>query len=613
VFDTPRLIEGRLVDEQVILYHVVDSETRVDITLEPRVRPNPTRDNVARIHAELLKLIDVPVPSYTMDRVMYVGFPQSGKSLVQFILMWTSCFVFEKGTVHLLMNRIDSLLQNRSRDYHDLNKKVRDICERLDIPDYENYIFDYIPFPTYAVTESEADSIHTVYVAMANVTQLTKMYEVARVNRQTIVFDEADIFIQKADKPVMNLIDKIVGEAERRYECTATPFSNFNEAGQVYDKVYKIPPKPQYRGYSSPKIRRKVFENMTVKRVTHRVLPKILARDTGDYKNITLINVDTHVNAQEELAKKIERKYPGQFSILVMNSKSSAYERPLSETMDKLVNEEDPRPIIIIAGMMASRAITFRTSKENPKQGILTNMVYMPSKNATQTTLMQAQRVFGNYEESCPDIHLYCPREIHKCITDSFENNKIITESVKPDMESRACIESAPVIDTGRKFSNTDDTSFEKMCNTEFDTKEEMVDFLNMSTYRAGTHVTTSVGTTPQRFPVASSSKVDVRRVLLAELGTLDKVHVAWSEHRYAQLSSIKQRLSHPQYMVAKYTCGDGVWADGTVSCVEWKRGYEDVRNWSDPDTIYMFMTAAGKWKFWIPGQMEMYKKIVHV
>ena len=611
VFDSPRLIEGRLVDEEVILRHVVDG---TDITLEPRVMRNPTRDNVARIHAELLKLIDVPVPSYTMDRVMYVGFPQSGKSLVQFILMWTSCFVYEKGTCHLLMNRIDSLLQNMSRDYPDLCKKIYDICERLDIPDYENYLFDYIPFPTYAARESEADSIHTVYVAMANVTQLTKMYEVARVNRQTIVFDEADVFIQKEDKPVMNLISKIVDEAERRYECTATPFSNFNEAGQVYDKVYKIPAKPQYRGYNSPKIRRKVFDNMNNKRVIREILPEICTRDTGEYPNITLINVDTHVTAQENLASKIEAKYPGQFRILVMNSKSTTYERPLSETFDKLVNEDDPRPLLVIAGMMASRAITFRTSKENPKQGILTNMVYMPSKKATQTTLMQAQRVYGNYDESCPDIHLYCPRAVHEVIRSSFLNNSVITDSVVPDRESRACITSAPVIDTKRKFSNSDDTSFEKLCNTEFDTRAKLHEFLGSGRYNVNTYVTTSVGDPrDMRFHVASSSKQDVRRALLAGLGTLVGVHVAWGEQRYAELSSIKHRLGHPQYTVAKYTCGDGVWADGMVACVKWARGYEDVRNWIDPETVYVFRTTTGKWKFWIPGQMEMYKKIVHV
>ena len=613
--DMPMRIAGRLVDGMAILYHIVDDDTLVDVTTRPRVQRRPVRNNVDRIYEELVKLIDVPLPRYGHSRVMYVGFPQSGKSLVQFVLLWQSCFVHEKGTVHLLMNRVDSLLQNMSRDYPDLCKKIKDICERLEIPDYQNYIFDYTPFPSYARMESEADSLYTVYVAMANVSQLTRVKELARNNRQTIVFDEADIFIQKEDKPVMNLIQEISSEAERQYECTATPFSNFNEAGQVYDAVIKIPPKSEYRGYDSDKIRHHIVPHEDIDQLTD-ILEDIFQKDTGGYKNITLVNVDSHIGSQERAAAKIEAAFPGQVIIHVMNSKSSSYERPLSDLMDQIANSDDMRPAVIVAGMMASRAVTFRTSKANPNQAILTSMIYAPSKHANQTTLMQAQRPYGNYDAACPVIDVYCTREVELAVKHSFLNNSAITESVKKGRESRKCIEEVPVkIVQNRKFSSSDDSTFEKLEYMEFTSVRKLLKFVcnKFNKFRFRDIVITSERLTDVPIP-EGGSRLEIKHAIKNTLRRdgRKRLHVAWSPERYNQLFSVRNRLQHPHYTTTSFTCGDGEALGDTMPCITWKAGYEDVRTWDNPDIIYIFKTTKDNMKVWIPQQMDKFRKIEH-
>jgi hypothetical protein len=609
--DAPMEICGRLVDGMAILYHLVDGG---DVITKPRPTKLPQPDNVERIYQELIKLIDVPLPAYGTKRVMYVGMPQSGKSLVQFILLWTSCFVHEKGTVHLLMNRIDSLLQNISRDYFDLCKTIKNICERLDIPDYQNYIFDYVPFPAYAAVETEADSIYTVYVAMANKKQLTKVKEMPATNRQTLVFDEADVFIQPSRKTVMKLIEDICLESERRYECTATPFSNFNEAGQVYDMVITMPPKSEYRGYDSDKIRRHIVSEETIEKKLNAILKKQFRKDTGSYRNIILVNTDTSINEQERVAETIRLEFGTLVEVDVMNSKS-VYRRPLTSYMNAKANSGDTRPLVIVTGLMASRAVTFRTSKENPKQAILTAMVYMPSKKAHQTTLMQAQRIYGNYDESCPVIDVYLTREVNRAIRNSFKNNSAITCRVTPMNESRECIENVPVrVIPHRKFSASDDSKFEKLENTEFSTLGELVRFVTnkFNTYRFRDIVETSASLTPVPIPENGTHK-EIRTAIKDFLGAHgQRMHVAWRDARYQELFSVKLRINNERYSVVKYACGDGNVTGDEVACIEWKDGYEDARTWNDPSIIYVFRTTKETWKAWLPVQMERFRKIEH-
>jgi len=621
---SPIEIEGLgTVDGMCWMFHVREEDgQRIDITTVVSSPRFPKKDNVKRILTELLKLIDVPLPLENQFRVMYMGAPQSGKSLVQFIMLWYSCFVLEKGTIHLLMNRMDSLLQNISRDYIDLCEKIKNICALLDIPDYDHYLFDYMPFPEYAINQSvfEANSVHTVYCAMQNVCQMTKVKELDLECRQIIVLDESDVFINKDDnKPVISLTREILDEAEYRFECTATPFSNFNEIKQVYDSVVIMPVSEKYRGYNSDKIIRHIKSEEQIDNLTG-ILEDIFTTDTGTFKNITLVNVDSNKICQENIAKKIESAFPFQVNIIIINSENY-YKHPISHMMNNIVNDTlDKRPVVLISGLMASRAVTFRTSKRNKIQGILTAMVYSPAAKAHQTTLMQAMRIFGNYELDYPTINVYWSQEVDNAIQSSFANNMVITKSIEPGKESRKCIEEVPVTDIkGRKFSSSDDCKFEKLENIEFKSPADIWKFMADS-YKFTHEVITTISVKMIPVPaftydnnVISSQRSDIRK----EIKKLQSggAHVAWSSDRYNQLFSIKNRLAHPHYKVASITAGNPFKNGNQVKipCVIWKEEYKDVGNWNKEDTIYMFRTTRGTWKAWIPGQMNTFRRIDHV
>lgn len=597
--------------------------------VKPR-RRNPTDENVMRIFEELKKLVGIDFPTESEKRIMMHGYPQSGKSLVQFALMWYSAFVLKKNTIHLLMERMDSLLQNISRDYPGFFKEIQKICKSLDIPDYKNYIFNYIPFPKYAVTalkktEIDSQSNLTVHVAIANVTQLNHIVKLPFDKRETVISDEADIFVKEEGKPVTIRINQIMEEAEYRFECTATPFSNFNVPEQFYDRIIKLVPKPNYRGYDSPLIRKHIVSKVKIV----PILRTMFTKDTGDYKNITLINVSSKNNKQTMIKNLIEANFPNVIVKIINSDVRNKYVRPLTHTMNELADDPSDSPIVIISGFMASRAVSFRTTKateDNPqKQAFLTGMIYCPSDDATQTTLMQAMRIFGEYDAECPIIDAYWTKEVHHAIKASFRNNNAVIDSIVPEQSSRECIEEVPLAHIGRKMGSNDDLHYEPLNNMEFESMQEIHDYITNNKYIT---VTTYENTVEKVVPVnipsfeytsITSEQNEIRKQIRLELKKklpfkTGKLHVAWSEDRYNTLFSISKRRNpkNINYNTCSFTCGNPEPGPQTkMTCVVWKAGFETASNWNIPGCAYVYRTTTGKWKVYLHGQNE-FKKVTH-
>ena len=608
---------------------VIDGVPYISVTAKPK---NPVDENILKIFEKLKIKANIIFPTDEETRIMLFGFPQSGKSFVQFVLLWYSAFVLKKNTIHLLMERTDSLLQNISRDYPSFCTDVKDICDELEIP-WTDYIFNYLPFPKYAINTLEKLELNptshlTVHVANANVPQLNHIVKLPIEYRQIVVTDEADIFIKEKGKPVMNKIDVIMHDAEKRYECTATPFSNFNIPEQFYDRVIKLEPKPEYRGYnaSSTLLERHVVSDDDLEELTG-ILGELFAKDTGDYKNVTLINMESKNKKQTSIKNKIEAAFPGQVDVYIINSdQSNRYKHPLSKTMNEIANSEGTKPVVIISGLMASRAVSFRTSIENPKQGILTGMIYKPSKSANQTTLMQAMRIFGNYK-GCPKIDAYWTADVDSAIQSSFINNNSIIKTIKPNLESRKCIENAIVIGK-RKFSSNDDSHIEKVEAKEFKTRDALVNFLTHNMKRGKyptdmviTGILKNVTVSPFTYGGQQNRtqlKDEVRFNLEKDYPECQdrnfetgRMHVAWSEVRYRELFSIKTRLEHDHYTVAAFTCGNPfkTGLQKKMPVVIWKNEYQDIKKWNDPNVVYVFPTTQNTWKVWFPSE---YRKIEH-
>ena len=212
---------------------------------------------------------------------------------------------------------------------------------------------------------------------------------------------------------------------------------------------------------------------------------------------------------------------------------------------------------------------------------------------------------------------MYWFREVDDAIQASFKNNMALTKSILAGRESRKCLEAVPVKAVkNRKFSSSDDSRFEKLDKIEFSTMRKLIRFVtnefNRYTFRDAVITTESL----RHVPIPHvATRSEITRTLRDTLryGRQDHLHVAWSDVRYEQLFSIKNRRDHRNYMKTTFTCGNGDFTGTSVPCVTWKREYEDVTTWRDPAKIYVFRTTKGNWKAWFPKQMDRFRKIAHV
>ena len=605
--------DGRFTADITISLHV-EGDTYDYDGPEPVEYPlYPDEVKIQKIWFRLAQLSRVTIGDFTL--AMYYGYVQSGKTFVQYVILWYITFVIKKTAVHLLDNRADSLLQNINRDYPEFRQTIRKICSELDISNPDDYMFFYGPMTKRYLALSERQGFkenpHRVKVAMNNPTQLRAVLRLKPDQRQVLVQDESDVFVMKEDTKTMPLNERLNNEVSNKYLFTATPFKNFNMIGNRFEHVEKIPTKDEYRGYDDH-IRHLTDDDEDI----IATLKKLFKEIPG--KSVTLIHTEHKNVDHQHMANHIRSTFRNVY-VCVFNSRQKGLVHPVNKMMDEIAQKDVP--CVIIAGHMAGRAISFRTLKSSQTQAYLTSMIYRPGKTTDQSTLLQAMRVFGNFSPDVPPIHVYWSTETDTAVRESFENVNQMVKYIESGELSRTCLENAPMYDIKkRKFANLDDTKKRKLEVKEFDTIElarewcerfktvdekiltEKVERVIVSEFEYGSGVQTSA----QKYAIRTQITNAMKGVENYTTGN----HVAWHQKRYRELFSVGVRQKSKQYRVVHYTCGnpDLSGPQTHMDCVLWKADCEDASDWNDPDTLYLFETTRRTWKAWVPTRMtELY------
>jgi hypothetical protein len=583
-------------------------------SLEPRVRPLAPEDHIAQqIWARLVPKTRVTIED--SSRAMYHGQVQSGKTFVQYAALWYACFILHRGAVHLLDNKKGSLLQNINRDYPEFCNEIESICVELEV-DFREYIFFYKPMTKMYLREAEKSgfsrSPHVVHVAMNNPSQLRHVVRLPLNQREVLVRDESDVFVMADTTKTGPINERLDREAKNLYLFTATPFKNYNLPG-AFEHNESIPARETYRGFNDH-IHHTVSPDEPMMTTIARVLRDV---DPRPFKSVTLIHVDFLNSKHQDMKSEILETFPGQVHVVVLNSRETGLITPVTKMMEDIANCPDDLPWFIIAGQMASRAITFRTQRHCENQAHITAMIYKPAKTTDQTTMIQAVRINGNFDPSVPKIHVYWTPDTKHSVRNSFMNVDEMVKVIEPGVESQECLTRAPIVPNG-KLANIDDSEEVSLEHMEFKTAHEAFDFCKHVGGIKKIEVLTegiepvSVSQFEYGFGKQKDQQAAIRNQIASRLTNFDSGHhVAWSQERYNQLFNIKfrQNPKHPQYAVAHYTCGNP-WLEGPqtkIDCVLWKPEFEDARTFTDSKTIYLFQTTRRTWKVskWAVGPFE--------
>jgi hypothetical protein len=576
--------------------------------------------------------------------VLCYGKVQTGKSKMQFVIMWFQIFCGDgTGVIHVLQNNRLSLEQNIKRDYADFRKEVHGFCKEIGIDEseWQNYIFDYIPNPTKIARKN------TVYVCIANPIRLNNLASYSTSNPVCIIVDESDAVVKTSEGGMTmteRAFDNMAETARKFYLFTATPFANLNRLN-FFTELYVLPVPEGYRFSTSEKIK-KHFVDQSLFQNTDQIVDllhdEIFQIDFGDFPSVTLVNFTKYQKKMGELKTKIIRKM-GQENVhvIVFNSDEHTFLGKEFHVMGEMFTEigknfyegGDKRPVVIISGNMAGRAVSFRCS--NKGRSMLTSMIYETSDASNEAAVIQAQRLSGVYAEDVPCQHLYCTEKMYRDIESADKNVQAFVEQIlnsKNCVSTREALRGTVILDTKRKFDReaVDDTKRQKVQNVFYDTRSEVE-----KSFRGRFEIkkvvvltdTERVGAIP--LPASQEFKYgkEIRSIRNQAVEEIRKkyvdcdwlpdnkgYHVCWNNERFNTLFDIERRIKHEHYRVCAVTFGDPhrEGSQTKMPYVTWKPEYHDITKCNEEGVLYLFMNTRGQWGGYLPRKMKELKVLAH-
>jgi hypothetical protein len=293
-----------------------------------------------------------------------------------------------------------------------------------------------------------------VYVSILSIVRLKKIKEIiyyGGINHHKefiLIIDEGDLSI----KNISCMLEKIQRKMDncgvflKRVFITATPFSITNSIAisSNIEKYIIIPPYRKgfiYRDYTHMDIiytknikKISTSDNLNIIKIASYIKKELIdVKISNQQPNIGLMKIFHNNNDKHEFAKKLNKHiknlniivYTGKGSILYVNKKSIAIGKQglcIAQTIQKLKNEKNNKPILIISYNMASRSQTFKSIDH---EWILTHFfIDLPNNSSTEQTI-QALRCNGQYKVSDPLIKVYVSKKTHDRIMKLMYNNDL--------------------------------------------------------------------------------------------------------------------------------------------------------------------------------------------
>lgn len=376
----------------------------------------------------------------TTKNAVAVGKVQSGKT--QYIInLITKTLNDNKIPILIASDRLSVLDQYKTRFKDKITNMLINIDSSIDV-------------------KKENFKNETVYISILSIERLTKIKELiyhGGINYRkefVLIIDEGDLSI----KDIACRLEKLQRKMDKcnvflkRIFITATPFSVTNSIAisENIEEYIVISPERKgfiYRDYLNMKIK---YTNK-IKRISSLNDPdendiknfvEFLDNSMGDrlsktQPNIGLLKIFHNNNDKHEFAKKLNRYiknlniivYTGKGSVLYFNKEEKYMEKQgscIAQTIQKLKDEDNKYPILIISYNMASRSQTFKSVDH---KWMLTHFfIDLPNTSSVEQTI-QALRCNGQYKNTDPLVNIYVSKETDDRIKKLLYNNNLLIKT----------------------------------------------------------------------------------------------------------------------------------------------------------------------------------------
>lgn len=368
----------------------------------------------------------------TTKNVIIVGKVQSGKT-AYIINLINETLNNHKVPILIASDRLGVLDQYKTRFSKELSKLLKEVDSSTNI----NYNYK--------------KSI--VYISILSLVRLKKIKEIIYHGGMNfkkefvLIVDEGDLSVKNISSALEKIQRKMdnFGIFLKRIFITATPFavSNSKAISSDIEEYIIIPPYKEnfvYRDYTNMDIKytkniKKISsDELDIKKIASFFKKEIIDTKLSDTQpNIGLLKIFHNNNDKHAFAKKLNKHlknlniivYTGKGSVLYVNKTEKIIEKQgycIAQSIQKLKNENNTKPILIISYNMASRSQTFKSIDH---QWILTHFfIDLPNNSSIEQTL-QALRCNGQYKLNDPLIKVYVSRKTDDRIMKLLYNNDV--------------------------------------------------------------------------------------------------------------------------------------------------------------------------------------------
>jgi len=572
-------------------------------------------------------------------RANLYGLVQSGKSRAIMAILWCSIYQWRLRPFLFCLNSVKSYNQVFTRDIRDFNAWLDSMGETT-----RTLLINGLRRGT--------DMNDPTCVTML----MNNKYQQLRINREStfpylIVGDEGDTLVKHWDfiqdtTSTGRTFHEFEAQSRSTWMVTATPMALLNEAG-VISQTFSLSISSKYRDIrqfekhflTDEEHESLAKDNTMLVQVVQRALEVCNVEDTWHYCSL-LINTRHLMADHREIARTLQAAGIGSYTV---NSSGIYYYKPeggvekMTSNVYALYNhfedlyEEDGvyRNHIIIAKRAANRAVSFRPQPGKGRGGLIGDIL-LPSNNGA--SLVQEQRMCGNYSDDFPQQHLFMSRKDYQKLAAEVLFN--IPNMVEANMmlgECRRQLEGVKVIANGpHDRPNVDDTTVANrhaMNKTLFDSKEQCADFCREKGFQI--HDFTMTDDQLIQVPLTDEEKVllehkpsgyqrRIRTRIEATIGHQGGgFNVGWpGTDRLEELLRMTWRFnSNNAWAASKYVAvisDDGQY----MNIVQWKDGFyePDTANGRRPktredrtidfeqsfplDVSFMFLSPEGKWMY---------------
>ncbi len=543
---------------------------------------------------EILKkysnLIDLnALVNSTAHNRLVIGKTQSSKSSLFWCLVWIQSKIIKVQPIVVCFN----------------SKESRHAMIHKEMKDFNRLLTSHGVAPLKVVSNFDQMDDYSVPILLGNTRQLKKLksYISQHPEKNFIVnVDEADLIFQDIDwqsssKKLQRDIKSIMDMNVALWLITATPFAIWFSKLMDNVQTFILKPKESYRSLQNGKIKVALVDKTVNLKDTkvlldfyhQKVIPHVesLGENSLNYYAIlydsfhtkkSMLSFAQFVSKETQKNAYVVNRMSNKVCVQQVSNGilTSLKFSSIEDLFNHLERENSKDFQHLIAGEFASRANTWRPSRNVGSGGLIAHVNYSPTGSHMERNV-QKQRQTGEYDDSFPtQLQIMQEKDYYDLIRE-LENIESLSKELEEPCHPREKIDGKRINHVGpHSRPSSDDSKYSASRKEESLEFENHADFENFTKNKGVHNFHSFMNEVVDVIPFAPSrpyTNQEIKKQLLSKHPNIDYLHIATTKERFDTLNNIYQRHFKKNYANGRYTVGS-IDNRENLYLIQWKENF---------------------------------------